>query len=220
MEQKDKILSISILLLLAIFLSFFIYIVVGGINVFKITKNVRVIEGKLEKEYELSPLLNDHVNGIKDAKVSVYGFLDFEVDNTKSTVLAINQVLQKYPNNVNFVWKDFRLSNSYYSQGIALASRCAGSQDKYFEFVNVILDNPTKYNLEFYVKTATDLKIDTQKFIDCYNSKEFIKDIEYNYGEADVLDVKTSPTIFINQLRFDKEISFENLDDVIKTLIK
>lgn len=220
LNQKDKILSIFILLLLAIFLSFFVYVVVDGINVFKIIKNVKVVDSQVEKEYELSSLLNDAIKGIKDARVSIYCFLDFEADDTKNVVETINQVLQKYPNNVNFVWKDFRLSNSYYSQSIALAARCAGSQDKYWDFVNIVLDNPTEHNLAFYTKTATDLKISTQQFIDCYNSKEFIKDIEYNYGEANVLDVKDSPTIFINQLKFDKEVSFENLDGVIKTLIK
>ncbi len=218
MEKKDKVLSISILLLLVIFLSFTIYVIVDWINISKTKKNVRVIEANIEKQYELSPLLNDAILGVKDAKVNIYAFLDFEASNTKDVVDVINKIVQKYPGNVNFIWKDFRYINSYYSQSIALASRCALKQNKYWEFVDIVLDNPTESNLAFYTKVAGDLKMDSQQFLDCYNSKEFLKDIEYNYGEADVLDVEKSPTIFINQTRFEKEINLDNLDGVIKAL--
>ncbi len=218
LNQKDKVLSISVLLLLVIFLSFVVYVIVDWANILKTKKNVRVIEANIEKPYELSPLLNDAILGVKDAKINIYAFLDFEASDTKGVVDVVGKIVQKYPTNVNFVWKDFRYVNSYYSQSIALASRCALKQDKYWEFVNILLNNPTESNLEFYTKTVVDLKMDTQKFLDCYNSKEFLKDIEYNYGEADVLDVEKSPTIFINQTRFEKEINFDNLDSVIKAL--
>lgn len=217
---QDKILSISIILLIFIVLAFFIYNLVLNINIFKLKRNPTIIESEIKEKYTLSPLVNDPIKGERNTLVSIYLFTDYELQETEEILNIIDDLMKKYPDDLNLVWKDMPLTKHYFAKGAALAARCALEQDKYWEFSKRFLGHQRDFSSKFYQQIANDLEMDIASFLSCYTSQKYLIDIEYNIQEAYVLDIEDIPTVFINQQRVETDLSFENLDKVISTLIE
>ena len=133
---------------------------------------------------------------------------------------TVNKIIKRYPDSVNFVWKDFPLVTHYFAKGAALAVRCAGEENKYWEYQEKLLNSKKRFSFETYKDIANEIGINLSDFLLCYQSQKYLVDIEYNINEAYVLDVKDVPTLFINQEKYSGDISFEKLDQVIGSLIK
>lgn len=219
-EKENKLLPIAVIFLIVIFFSFLVYNIVIGFKILKIKNTNEVIESMTSENYVLSNFENDPVKGKLNTSVTIYLFADYELENIKSILAVVDQILLKYPDNVNFVWKDLPLPNHYFSKAAALAARCALPSEKYFEYQTKLLENQGHYSFELYKNIANELNIPLTDFLSCYQSQKYLIDIEYNINEAYVLNVEDIPTIFINQDKYTGEISFEKLDVIISSLIK
>ena len=78
------------------------------------------------------------------------------------------------------------------------AAVAAGKQGKFWEMHDVIFENYRTLNEELYVKTATDLGLDVEKFKSDMNSPETAAFIQAEMKEAQKVGVRGTPTFFIN----------------------
>jgi len=218
-KQKDKILSLSMMIFVLIIVAFFAYNLGSNINIW--SKKANPIEISSEgEEYVLAPLINDPIKGSNEAFISIYIFADYEERKSKLAMEVLNQLYEKYPNKINLVWKDLPLSINFFAKSSALAARCAGEQNKYWEYNGKLLENQNDLSLELYQQIALELGMDLENFLECYQAQRYLIDIEYNMQEAYYFDIENVPTIFINQSKFEQEISLENLENAIKSYIK
>ena len=81
------------------------------------------------------------VRGKQDATVTIVEFSDFQCPYCSRGADTMEQVLEKYPNDVKFVFKHFPLGNHNWAKPAAIATHCAAKQsdeafwtlhDKYF----------------------------------------------------------------------------------------
>lgn len=217
-KDLNKFVAISTILLFIILIIYFVYNVVDVFRVYKEKKNPTIVESKTDEKYVLAPLENDPIKGLKDAPVSIFIFSNYGVDN-QNIYKIINTLFSKYGNKLNIVWKDFWESDDYDASSATIASRCANEQGKYWEFGSKLIEYKTLNN-KTYQKISDDLHLDNNKFSSCIDSVKYGQDIYYNLHEADVLDIKKAPTIFINQQKISGDITLENLENVINALIK
>ncbi|MDD3284765.1 MAG: thioredoxin domain-containing protein [Patescibacteria group bacterium] len=219
-EKENKLLSMSVFFLIVIFFSFLIYNIVSSFKILKTKNTNEVIESITTENYVLSNFENDPVKGKLNTAVTIYLFADYELENVKNILGIIDQIILKYPDKVNFVWKDLPLPNHYFAKAAALAARCALPSEKYWEYQAKLLENQGHYSFELYKNIANELNIPLTDFLSCYQSQRYLVDIEYNINEAYVLNIKDIPAIFVNQDRYTEEINFEKLDIIISNLIK
>jgi len=78
------------------------------------------------------------------------------------------------------------------------AAVAAGKQGKFWEMHDVIFENYKALNEELYVKTATELGLDVEKFKSDMNSPETAAFIQAEMKEAQKVGVRGTPTFFIN----------------------
>jgi protein-disulfide isomerase len=80
--------------------------------------------------------------GNPDAPVTIVEFSDFQCPYCTRGATTVEQILEKYPNDVKFVFKHFPLAFHNWAKSAAIASTCAAGQsadafwvlhDKYFE---------------------------------------------------------------------------------------
>ena len=218
-EQKDKILSLAMIVFVLIIVGFFIYNLGSSIGIWSKKNNPIQISSEGEK-YVLTPLINDPIKGSAQALINIYIFADHEERKSKLAMDVLNQLYEKYPDKINLIWKDLPLSKNFFAKSSALAARCAGEQNKYWEYNQQLLDNQNNLSFEFYQQTALELEINLSQFLECYQAQRYLIDIEYNSQEAYYFDIEKVPTIFINQSKFEQEISLENLESVIQNYIK
>ncbi|HNZ86078.1 MAG TPA: thioredoxin domain-containing protein [bacterium] len=220
MNKQDKIISIIVMIFILIGLSFLFYNLFNFYKIIKIKNEKQIVETTTQEKYLLSSFINDPIKGERNTQVSIYLFTDYETSETKNILNIIDEIIKKYPKDVNLVWKDLPLSTNIFSKGSALAARCSLEQDKYWEYNNELLNTDEKFSLDLYKRISEKLKMDTNKFVSCYSSQKYLEDIDNNIVEAYVLKVEQIPTIFINQQKFEGEITQENLENIIKSIIK
>jgi protein-disulfide isomerase len=85
----------------------------------------------------------DHVRGASDATVTIIEYSDFECSFCRRFHPTMKQVIEEYPNDVRWVYRDFVLGMFPNSRIIAMASECAGEQGVFWEMADAIFDDTT-----------------------------------------------------------------------------
>lgn len=79
---------------------------------------------KIAKSVEGRPF-----RGAADAKVTIVEFSDFQCPYCSRGANTVEQILEKYPNDVKFVFQHFPLNFHPWAKPAAIAANCAGNQD-------------------------------------------------------------------------------------------
>ncbi|HOX54667.1 MAG: thioredoxin domain-containing protein [Candidatus Omnitrophica bacterium] len=143
------------------------------------------------------------VKGNKNAKVTIVEFSDFQCPFSKRFHAVIEDVLKAFPNDVKFVFKNFPLAMHQQARSAAKASLAAGLQGKYWEMVDLLFKNSPDFSEEKYKEWAGQLGLNVEKFMQDYKEKdaEWEKLIKDDMALADSVDVRGTPTFFVNGLK-------------------
>jgi len=84
----------------------------------------------------------DHIRGDKKAKLSLVEYSDFECPFCGRFHTTMNQVLEAYDGDVNWVYRHLPLTQLHAgAQDKSLASECAGEQGKFWEFADALFED-------------------------------------------------------------------------------
>ena len=94
------------------------------------------------------------------------------------------------------------------SRRSANAAMCASAQNKFWDYhdtlyTNQVTESPDLFTDARLVKMAQGVGLDMEAFNSCYQAKIYDADIVNGMDAALQLDVKSTPTIFVNGLRVD-----------------
>lgn len=140
------------------------------------------------------------VKGKKDAVVTIVEFMDFQCPYCARFHPAVNEVLAAYPDKVNYVLKNYPLSFHPNARPAAKAALAAGEQGKYYEMAELLLKNNQDLTEEKFKELAKELGLKVDKFAKDLKDKnaEWEKIIEADMKQAAQVDVRGTPTYFIN----------------------
>jgi len=132
---------------------------------------------------------NSVVLGNLEAKVTVTKFTDFQWPFCARSVSLIDEVLEKYPNDVKVVIKNFPLGSHKQARVAAQYALAAHKQGKYKEMYHKIFDDykELKNDAKLPEKIAAELGLDVGKLIEDMNSKEISDLINYEYSQLTAL---------------------------------
>lgn len=163
---------------------------------------------------------NDVVLGNLEAPVTIIEFGDYQCPFcAKFANETENQIIKNYVDTgkVKMVYKDLAFLGPE-SIAASLAAKCAKDQGKFWEYHDAIFaieyaelqkvinrqmqtsEGNGNLNRELFRSIASDLKMDVNGFLSCYDSKKYQGEIDENYQEAtDALgDSASTPTFFVN----------------------
>lgn len=138
------------------------------------------------------------VRGNANAPVTVVEFSDFQCPYCARAEGEIGKVREAYKDQVKIVYKDFPLPIHPNAPKAAEASRCAGEQEKYWEYHDVLFANNNALEVPNLKKFAADLKLDTAKFDACLDSGKYAPEIAKDVAEGTRVGVSGTPAFFIN----------------------
>ena len=110
----------------------------------------------------------------------------------------VDQILEAYPNDVKFVYKNYPLPFHKQAMPAAKAAVAAGKQGKFFEMHDLIFENYRTLNDDAYVKWAEEIGLNVEQFKTDFASKETQAFIDTEMAQARTVGVRGTPTIFIN----------------------
>jgi len=136
--------------------------------------------------------------GPENARVTIAVFDDYQCPYCARLEPQLKQVLQKYPNDVKLVIKQFPLQSHPQAMPAAKAALAAHRQGKFWEFHEMLFEKQKELNDAKINEIAQSLGLDMEKFQNDVKDpaiQEMInKDIQNGYQ----VQVRGTPTIFVN----------------------
>ena len=136
--------------------------------------------------------------GPANAAVTIAVFDDYQWPYCARLEPFFQQVLDKYPNNVKLVVKNFPLSSHKFARKAATAALAANVQGKFWEFHSQLFKNYKVINDAKIQEIAKNLGLDMEKFNKDMQSPTIKSLIERDVSNGRQIGVRGTPTIHIN----------------------
>jgi protein-disulfide isomerase len=113
-------------------------------------------------------------------------------------VPVLEQVLEKYPEDVKLVFKNYPLRNHRFARQAAAAALAADKQGKFWEFHDLLFKNYNRLNQQEIQEIAKILALDMERFQKDRQDSKTLAKIQGDISEGNKAGVRGTPTIFIN----------------------
>jgi len=107
-------------------------------------------------------------------------------------------VLEKYPQDVRLVHKNFPLRNHKFAMNAARAALAAHQQDKFWDYHQKLFENCRQINAATFTALATDLGLDLERFNKDIHDPSIQRLIYRDFKEGQAAGIRGIPAVFIN----------------------
>jgi len=113
------------------------------------------------------------------------------------------------------IFRDFPLGFHDKAQISAEAANCAGAQDKFWEYHDMLFANQKALDKDSLIKYANDLQLDGESFTACLDSGEFSADVRQDVSDGQAVGVTGTPAFFINGRFLNGAVPYEQFAAII-----
>ena len=124
-------------------------------------------------------------------------------------------MLEKYPDNVKLVSKNFPLRNHKFARKAAAAALAAERQGKFWEYHDKLFENYNKLNDKKIEELAQALGLDGEQFQKDLKDPKIQARINQDMQDGEKAGVRGTPTLFINGRRL-KQRSLQGFSVVVE----
>ncbi len=169
--------------------------------------------GSIEKEQiSYQPFIgeiNIEGNPIKgnldQAEIVIVEFSDFECPYCAQTTALMETILSDNPN-FALIHKDYPLPNHTFAPMAAVAARCAGDQNKYWEMYGLLFQDQSNLDEESLKDRAQVLGLDEKIFDTCLTSSSPREKVEADFEQGLKMKIDSTPTFLVGKITLDKNI--------------
>jgi protein-disulfide isomerase len=141
--------------------------------------------------------------GGPNAPVTLEEFSDFECPACRGLDPGLRSISRDYGERVRWVFRNFPLSMHKYSFIAARAAEAAGVQGKFWQMHDMLYDHQDDWKdapepRDLFNSYAAQIGLDVEKFKADLNRQDLADRIKQDYDRGISLNVKGTPTIFIN----------------------
>ena len=158
------------------------------------------------------------IKGKANAQVLLVEFSDFQCPYSKMFYKeAFPQIEKEYisTGKVKFAYRDYPLDFHPLAKGAAIASRCAGKQNKFWEMFDKLTHN-NALEAENIKKYVQEIGLTAKAFEACLSDQNIAKEVEKDTQEAAQFGVQGTPAFFINGRFVEGAYPFEAFKKIIE----
>ncbi len=160
--------------------------------------------------------VDDPASGLVDAPVTIVEFGDFECPFSKEVYPILKQVINKYPDAVRFIYRDFPVADiNPQALPAAEAANCAGVQGKFWQFHDQLFTGQDKLGTAFYDVVGASLGLNTESFKRCRENHQTLLEIEDDFKAGVAAGVRGTPTFFVNGRKVEGALPLAIWDKII-----
>ena len=139
------------------------------------------------------------LRGSSNVPVMIVEFSDFQCPFCRKVQATLKRVVAKYEGRVSLAYRDFPLRGMHGQAELgAESSRCAGEQGKFWEYHDMLFENPDKLNRSGLLELARNAHLDEQHFESCLSGGKYRAQVEQDLQDGMRAGVMGTPGIFIN----------------------
>ena len=114
---------------------------------------------------------------------------------------VFEQVLEKYPQDVKLVFKNFPLRNHKFAEKAAIAALAAESQGKFWEFHDLLFKNYNKLSDQKIQEIAQAVGLNMEEYEKKKKDPAIERKVRRDFSEGRQAGVRGTPSIFVNGIR-------------------
>lgn len=162
------------------------------------------------------------VLGPADAPITIVEFSDYFCGFCgRFHAQTLEPLLAHYGDLVRFIYREYPIIGGQQSADVGAAAQCAGFQDKYWEFSDLIWQNRTSSERppidgNLITQWANDVELDFDEFVACIEEGRGFEIVLADFEAGRAYEITGTPTFFINGVRFvgaQPLEAFQNLID-------
>ena len=111
---------------------------------------------------------------------------------------VFEQVLEKYPQDVKVVFKNFPLRNHKFAEKAAIAALAAGEQGKFWEFHDLLFQNYNKLNDQKIQEIAQTVGLNLEEYEKKKNDPTIKRKVNQDISDGRQAGVRGTPAFFVN----------------------
>jgi protein-disulfide isomerase len=163
---------------------------------------------------------DDHLRGLADATVTVLEYGDYECPYCRGAARDVHELLGRYPDSVRFVFRNFPIPQLHpHAEQAAEAAEAAAVQGRFWEMYELLLRPSARLDLDYLVRYAEHLDLDTGRFINEVTGNVYAARIEGDVAEGIRNGVNSTPKFYVDGVRVDGRLPLEGLVDAVRTAV-
>jgi len=180
-----------------------------------------ITEATTPREFSLD---NAFFTGNPDAPIQIIVFSDFECPFCRAFSSTIEMLGEHYGDQVVIYFKHFPLPQHVNATPAARAAIAAGQQGKFWEMHDLLFENQSELRetsepAELFARLATELGLDSEQFVEDYESEETAAVPAGDREEGRAAGVNSTPSCFINGIKFRDQETFTALQTQINAIL-
>ncbi|MBI4036332.1 DsbA family protein [Candidatus Daviesbacteria bacterium] len=158
--------------------------------------------------------------GSDSAKVRLVEFSDFQCPACKAAEPAVKQVLVKYKDNLQFIYRHFPLPQHKNAKSAATLAEKAAESGKFWQMHDLLFETQESWSAagdptDFFLSLAARLELDQDQVKKALENRPFDGKINEDVADGQSLGVNSTPTFFIN----GKKLNLRNFTDLDKAVV-
>lgn len=165
---------------------------------------------------------DDPAIGATQPKVTIISFEDFQCPYCREAAPILKQLVQEYPTEVKFVFRDFPLYTVHpQATSAAQASECADEQNQFWPWHDLVYAQSEQLvNGETaFFNWAEDLGLNETQFKTCFESAKYEAEVEKDLNSGILAGVTATPTYFVNGYKIEGVLTLEQWREVVEQLL-
>ena len=164
---------------------------------------------------------NDHIQGKKDAKVTLVEYGDYECPYCGQAYPIVKELQKIEGIKLKFVFRNFPLEQvNPHAVPAACAAETAAKQGKFWEMHDLLYENQEALEDNDLLLYAKELKLDIPQFTKDIASDEIQNKVKADFMSGVRSGVNGTPTFFINGIRHDGSYELSFLKEAIAMALK
>jgi protein-disulfide isomerase/uncharacterized membrane protein len=194
-------------------------------------QNFLPVEARIEIDKSpFSGLGEDYRKGPDDAKVVLVEFADFQCPACKNASAMMNRIKKMYGDQILVVFKNYPLDGACnaairskiheFACSSAAMARCAGEQGKFWQMHDLLFERQPLINLANLKTWGGELGLSTEQIDRCLSSTDMLAKLKADASQGDALQIRGTPTIFLNGRRWQGKGGIETLQLEIDEILQ
>lgn len=158
----------------------------------------------------------DWSTGPADAPVTIVEYVDFECPHCRAAHKLLDEIRAEYPD-FRLVVRHFPITSIHpHAQAAAEAAEAAGAQGKFWEMHDLLFAHQDRLGDDDLHGYAQQLNLDLARFDRELADQTYQRRVKQSFRNGITDGVNGTPTIFINDVRYDGPRDYETFQAVIK----
>jgi Na+/H+ antiporter NhaA len=144
----------------------------------------------------------DHVKGTMDAPYEIVEYGDYECPFCSRATGSVDAVREHFGDDIRWVWRHLPLDHVHpHAQEAAQAAEAAGRQGQFFQMGAKLFAHQDHLERDDLFRYAEMLGLDPDRFAADFSSAKVLRHIQDDRLDAEVMDLNSTPTFFVNGYR-------------------